>query len=325
MALGQPSSNTFTEINITSGLTINGTRQTTWPSGAFVQKAGDTMTGELIGTTSTMTTVNDATVNSGTINNTNAITTGSLSSTTNVTTAEGVFTNGVTLNGTRITSWPSGSSPSFFNKTCWFWSPNGSGSSISTFGNGSATTAAGSGSGVTTLSATATAPTYAVLSTGTTTNGYTIVGDSGTKVRNNKPCKLVWRGLLSNTNGVQVYLGITELAAAMIVDNNFGASRRCVWIQYISQQSPFWQVISANGTSATNVVTSIVADSSEHTFEMDYSNTSVTSFIDGTSVATNTLFIPTTVGFLSEAAIGNITNGVSAKLQIVQFYAEQDF
>lgn len=36
VALGQPSSNTFSEVNITTGLTINGTRQTGWPSGAIV-------------------------------------------------------------------------------------------------------------------------------------------------------------------------------------------------------------------------------------------------------------------------------------------------
>lgn len=36
VALAQPSSNTFTEVNITTGLTLNGTRQTSWPAGAGI-------------------------------------------------------------------------------------------------------------------------------------------------------------------------------------------------------------------------------------------------------------------------------------------------
>lgn len=215
---------------------------------------------------------------------------------------------------------------SFFSKFCWGWaSATGSGSTIASFGNTPATSSAGTGAAVSGASATTTAPKYLTLASGTATNGYTVVYGNNALIRPDKPCKLVWRAKLSSTNGVQVYLGLCQFPTSMITDNNYGATRKNAWIQYISQQGQFWQLLTSTGGSATNVVGSIIADTSDHTFEMDYTSTSVIGMIDGTPFATNTLSLPSGAAFLENAGIGNITNAASATLSVAQFYGEQDF
>lgn len=79
------------------------------PSSSFVLKSGDTMTGALIGTSSTMTTVNDATVNAGALNVTNtatiateAVATGTYGTST-FTNAPTIKATGLSINGVSLT------------------------------------------------------------------------------------------------------------------------------------------------------------------------------------------------------------------------------
>lgn len=78
------------------------------PSSSFVLKSGDTMTGALIGTTSTMTTVNDATVNAGALNVTNTATIATIAAATETvgtwtaTNAPTIKATGLSINGVSL-------------------------------------------------------------------------------------------------------------------------------------------------------------------------------------------------------------------------------
>lgn len=202
-------------------------------------------------------------------------------------------------------------------------------STTDTLEGGVSRAVSGAGADISVGTAEANHPGIVVLSTGTTTTGYCVIGNpngtlvllGGGKVRFGIVAKLTT--LSDGTNTYTTRLGITEAYNADPVDG--------VYFRYThGTNGGEWQGVCRSNSTESTLDTNTAADTSWHTFEFEVNAaaSSVEFFIDGSSVGTIATNIPSgagrTTGFIP-ASIVKSAGSTARSLSVDAYWAIFEF